>query len=269
MTDPKCPACETGDAPVGLGKMTVCTGRTGCVRAVVRSERTTEPADGVDWSAAGRYLERNEAALVDLMAKVDDLMVDGAVSHGPGGGEKQAPPTGGADVVERLRDGLIGDAWGETDIDASWGLMTEAADEIARLRAEVETKDALLKADEAVIADLRAEVEKVGNEAMDHLDTLGDIHQEMDEYGLPMGGEVTATDVGRFVGHIRAEFPALAQRVAEKVREAMRMRASGVVLHSVSRHPLTAQREMRAEIVEEMAAMDLRPIVAAAIKEGE
>jgi hypothetical protein len=187
---------------------------------------------------------------------------------------KTASTDGGADtaalvaILSSFDDGVLPRIMRPYAQEAADALVAKDA-EIARLRAEVETKDALLKADEAVIADLRAEVEKVGNEAMDHLDTLGDIHQEMDEYGLPMGGEVTATDVGRFVGHIRAEFPALAQRVAEKVREAMRMRASGVVLHSVSRHPLTAQREMRAEIVEEMAAMDLRPIVAAAIKEGE
>ncbi len=82
----------------------------------------------------------------------------------------------------------------------------------------------------------------------------------------PDGGTVYPEEA---IKRMVADRAALAQRVAEKVREAMRMRASGVVLHSVSRHPLTAQREMRAEIVEEMAAMDLRPIVAAAIKEGE
>jgi len=245
-----CPACilKAGIHRVGQwpGTLTTvdktCTGRPGCVRdvgprgmvgrIVAEHERLTTP-------------ERENPAPESAPAGAD-------------------VPDGKDDLVMALR--LLAGAQVRAD---SRERLRAAADEIARLRAEVETKDALLKADEAVIADLRAEVEKVGNEAMDHLDTLGDIHQEMDEYGLPMGGEVTATDVGRFVGHIRAEFPALAQRVAEKVREAMRMRASGVVLHSVSRHPLTAQREMRAEIVEEMAAMDLRPIVAAAIKEGE
>jgi hypothetical protein len=54
---------------------------------------------------------------------------------GPAGADV---PSGTTGIVDRLRDGLIGDAWGETDIDASWGLMTEAADEIARLRGEVE-----------------------------------------------------------------------------------------------------------------------------------
>jgi hypothetical protein len=101
--------------------------------------------DGADWGEAARYLKRNEAALVDLMARVDDLIVDGAVSHEPESGDTRSPPAGGADIVERLRQGTVmadvrwpGDNSPPVDEYETDALTAEAADEIARLRAEVE-----------------------------------------------------------------------------------------------------------------------------------
>jgi hypothetical protein len=159
--DLNCPACVIlviGPGGPGQWRDAWCTGRAGCVRAVVRSERTTEPADGVDWGRATQYLKDNEQGLMDLMAKVDDLMIEGAVSHaatvehperetpapesGPAGADV---PDGKADIVERLRQGTVmadvrwpGDNSPPVDEYETDALMAEAADEIARLRAEVE-----------------------------------------------------------------------------------------------------------------------------------
>jgi hypothetical protein len=143
--DLKCPACERWGFSVWERS---CTGRPGCVQKGGVEPRVDTPADdGVDWGEAARYLKRNEAALVDLMAKVDDLMIEGAVSHGPGSGDTRSPPAGGAnhipdagemvpargaDIVERLRGTWI---WSNGRDER---LRNEAADEIARLRAEVE-----------------------------------------------------------------------------------------------------------------------------------
>jgi hypothetical protein len=136
--DPKCPACDWISKDHGPERQEpLCTGRPGCVQKGPDRIPEYKPLGGV--------------------------MVP---EYGP-----VAPATeGGADIVERLRDGLIGDAWGETDIDASWGLMAEAAAEIARLRAENERLTAIvtddngpwrLEAAKKRIAELEAEVEKL------------------------------------------------------------------------------------------------------------
>jgi hypothetical protein len=200
--------------------------------------------DGVDWGAAGRYLKRNEAALVDLMAKVDDLMVDGAVYHAaivehP---ERETPapesapagadvPVGKDDIVKRLRGTWI---WSN---DRDERLRNEAADEIARLRAEVERLTG--ERDEA---------------KAHHVQWVAEVDADLTEIEANMDRQ----DAER-----AAHIAALAQRVAEAVRGACAERG-----HSLW---YDAESECGPSYTSDgIRALDLGPIVAAALaKDGE
>jgi hypothetical protein len=109
-----CPACEVLERVEGTHRIYVCTGRAGCARYVTpagapvlrpatdEDVARAEAEAGVDWSEANSYLKRNEAALTDLLGKVDDLMIEGAargtapvVSHDtPVGDTQPAAGTG-------------------------------------------------------------------------------------------------------------------------------------------------------------------------------
>jgi hypothetical protein len=262
MTDLKCPACGVAQIIFnpGGGKdgffvsdgVTLCTGRAGCVREAIAAR--AEADAGVDWGRATQYLKDNEQGLMDLMAKVDDLMVDGAVSHAaivehP---ERETPalesapaganvPDGKADIVERLRDGPMGDDWGDVDIDGTWSLMTDAAAEIARLRAEVER--------------LTGERDHWISRAL-HADIIAEL---LDDYA----------------DHLEADRAAFAQRVAEAVREACATAAQRAVPADCDFEGVWGDYEHGVDDTHEamntrMAALDLGPIVAAALaKEGE
>jgi hypothetical protein len=151
---------------------------------------------------------------------------------GPAGADV---PSGTTGIVDRLRDGLIGDAWGETDIDASWGLMTEAADEIARLRGEVER---LTRQVDHWIGYARA--------TETHAARLEDRRADLAARAADLALKAQAV--------AKADRAALATRVAEAVREACKQAVIGTYGDARNHH--------------RMDAIDLGPVVAAALKES-
>jgi hypothetical protein len=108
----------------------------------------------------------------------------------------------------------------------------------------------------AEIARLRAEVERLTGER-DHW--ISRAHHDA----------ITVELLDDYAGHLEADRAALAQRVAEAVREAIRE-----CQPSVSRHQwMSDEACTRAEAIEEwrkdIDAIDIAAIVAAALKEGE
>ncbi len=140
-------------------------------------------------------------------------------------------PVGKADIVERLREAYDRvKLWPEKSLAGMQDLLL-----LRNLTPEAA----------AEIARLRAEVER--------------LREDRDR--LLMADAATRA-------YLAADRAALAQRVAEAVRERVRMCAARATIYSIPIHPRTAIRDVRAEIVNQIDALDLGPIVAAALKES-
>jgi len=150
-------------------------------------------------------------------------------------------PAGGAGIVGRLRGGTVaaakrwpGDTSPPVDESETDALMTEAADEIARLRAEVER----------VTADLSTERHERTRDAVRMMQ-----HQARADRAI-------------------ADRAALAQRVAEAVRDHLDDTVHDAIHDAIG--DVSERDRVRSDVLGAMRAADLGPIVAAALtKEGE
>jgi hypothetical protein len=211
-----CPACRVRSVEYpttgGIVEDRSCTGRAGCVRHPNRENPAPESAP----------------ARADV-------------------------PVGKADIVERLRDLVrldkseYGGPYGGAAARECMRAMTDAADAIARLRAEVErlNGDALVGADpmengwepgndvrlyRARITELMAEVEKLSDPNAVHVNLLrGSIAR-------PTWEQIKHV----YAAEAEADHAALATRVAEAVREACKRAVTGTYGDARNHHRMGA-----------------------------
>lgn len=255
MSDQKtCPACRVRSIEYptagGIVEDRSCTGRAGCVQHPGRENPTPDSA--------------------------------------PAGADV---PVGKADIVERLRDGAIlhprrwsgdchSDLGGSVDEAATDALMSEAAAEIARLRAEVERlkaeafdawgrKEAAL-ADRAAIAQRVAEGER--DEARRLLEEAKTLIGTL-QWSLEWEKEGRRKDRAQ----AEADRAALATRAAEAVREAVASEFDrrADVVEKLEAQLLQANEPVHRDTVRNLQRyaqvarwVDIGPILAKVLKEG-